>query len=203
MTKHTLLAAWLLLGSYGCNPGEEVKTLEEPAVRPFELMGVVGNTYIGKCQSSEDKSTSSLEQVTFQENSWTHVSENFMGEGCDVQKKYVTYKSEYVNVEREESPDLVGWETVRYSYEALSATVHSKESADAFNKGTIYGYTDWIPNVEKDIAGRKFNEEHSAEAKKGDLRAATIKREDNRVTFALYKDNKAQADSPFVFTKNE
>lgn len=167
----------------------------------FGLVGLAGTTYKSDCQIVQDKNRSEVEVVNFGENTFEKIWMNFDGPDCNEGKKRTTYSYSVVNVEKELSPDIGGWDTYVYAYDSVTAMTHTVIITKTFNKENGYGYDDWAVNEPKDISGRKYGEKSEVKAAKGEIRKSTLKIEGSTLSLARYKDGKAQVEDPFVYQK--
>lgn len=72
---------------------------------------------------------------------------------------------------------------IDYTYEKVEATIKDQEIVDAANNDSGYGYTDWVIDVAKDVTGKAYNDEATAEVAAGFKSFNIVKIEADKLTF--------------------
>jgi hypothetical protein len=200
-----LLTAILSLALVSCGDDSAEKKNDAPRRNgdgaSFELNGLAGHTYQTDCEGFDDSQRSEQDTAVFQADAFEWTWSNFDGLVCDARQKRTTYVYNLVNVVKEPTSDLSGWDSYSYEYASLTATAHQQAIVDKFNAVQVYGYSDWVLDQPKDIAGRQYDAETKAKAKKGAVYTATVKVEGDLFSMASYKDGKASADDVLVYKK--
>lgn len=165
----------------------------------FELNDLAGRTYQTDCWQDAERQRSELDVAVFHGDSFEKIWSNFDGVACAPEARRTTYVYKLLDVTKEATSDLAGWESYSYSYDSIMTTLHQPAIVEAFNRGQIYGYSDWVLNEPKDVAGRKYDATIDAKPAKGAVRVVTVKIETSKFSLAAYKDGKATADDPLVY----
>lgn len=187
--KYRILIVSLAIVGCGSNSkskkGNESNNSEKPVFESFGLMGAWKRPCLDFEVSSKQKSRQ------FSATSDIEIQTLYANKGCSAGDEAVVYKIEYANARAINPTDLEGYTKIRSETVTSTATVYISYIADEFNRSAVFGYTDWKPNVERDISGRKFKETSTAESSNGSLVYMHFLKDGDYLSFATYKDQTA------------
>ncbi len=180
----------LLLSSCGKNSRNDSGVNPAPSGPGiFGLIGVAGTTYSSGCTVDEDQE-SQLEWVVLGERTLEFRYFNHEGGDCDPSRRLQSYIYRNFNVEEEKRPEAAGLRTFVYEVGISTAAVHTVLLARKFSQREIFGYNDWIVDAEKEINGRKFDQDSEPKTKKGTIRMRSVIFDGDTLKLAKYKDGK-------------
>lgn len=107
-----------------------------------------------------------------------------------------------INKKKEVSPQLEGWTTYIYEYQAVMTQPESVYIVSVWNKDKAYGLSEWTLGQAKEVTGLKYRESDGAEQARGDIGRRTMKLDGDTLVIAKRDEHGvALADNPFVYKK--
>jgi hypothetical protein len=187
--KYKIIIASAVIAGCGSNTkskkGKESDNNEKPVFDSFGLMGAWKRSCLDFEFSSKQKSRQ------FSATSDIEIQTMYANKGCSAGDEAIVYKITYANARAINPTDLEGYTKIRSETVTSTATVYISYIADEFNRSAVYDYSDWKPNVERDISGRKFKDTSMAESSNGSLVYMHFLKEGDYLSFATYKDQTA------------
>ena len=164
---------------------------DENAVGPATGSSLVGAWHT-TCMNDKDGSARGFADVDG--NTMVTSSRNFGLTDCRNGDHFDDYRSTYSILSFVDPSEMAGWSTLKVTVSSHRLTYLSQAAADWANSAAWFGYTDWQPNVGKDIAGRKSKADDPARTPRsrvGETRYFTMTVEDGKLRFANYKNGQA------------
>lgn len=155
-----------------------------------------GSALIGAWQTTciNDKDSSSRGFADLDGNTMVTSSRDFGLTDCRNGDNFDDYRSTYSILSFVDPSEMSGWSTLKVTVQSHRLLYTTQAAADWANRASWFGYTDWQPNVEKDIAGRKSKADDPARTPRsrvGESRYFTMTVEDGKMRFANYKNGQA------------
>ena len=157
-----------------------------------EQLGVAGN-WANDCFNEKGESDREFFDLAGNKVTWQALA--YGTENCRMGDDFRVRRSVY-NVLSEVVPaGIEGWKTLRIEVVENSLTYKTQESVNWANKKNHYGYSDWQPNVPKDLSDRRRSPEDTTQktvTKVGETRYIDFKIDGATMTTADYTTGKAE-----------
>jgi len=199
-----ILLALLIFNTLTLGCGKKSKSSKDspPKENSFDLAGVVNTTFSTGCVVAEDTDHKPFtESIHFSQDSFVMNWVNFNEQNCNEDRKRISYIHKYIDVEKESSAEIEGWDTYSYSVQSITGTVHTASVKKKFNKKKVYGYDDWLVGEAKEITGRRYSSKQKVKPSAGSIRVRTMKTDDDTLYLARYVKNKATVENPWIYKK--